>query len=275
MPQDFHSLAQSLSDADRPFCTATVVRSEGSASAPAGAKAILSDTGELLFGYVGGGCVQAQVASEAVDALQDGRPRMVPLELSDELGATGVPCGGRMEVFVEPHIPRPRLLVLGHGRLVEALCDLGARVGYRVIVDDPDGTRELYPAAESVVTDDPDYERLAATPRTWVVVATHHKSDHLAISRALDLGAAGISMVASTKRREAVFSVCREMKIAEEKLAGIRAPAGLDLGGKTPEEIALSVISEIVALRCGGSGRPMREVKKEAGASRGSCAGGR
>lgn len=273
MAHDFHSLAQSLTDADKPFCTATVVRSEGSASAPAGAKAILSETGELLFGYVGGGCVQAQVASEAADALQDGKPRMVPLELSDELGATGVPCGGRMEVFVEPHLPKARLLVLGHGRLVEALCDLGARSGFRVTVDDPDGTRALYPAADAVVVDDPDYERLAATPRTWVVVATHHKSDHLAIRRALDLGAAGISMVASVKRREAVFKVCREMGIGEEALAGIRAPAGLDLGGKAPEEIALSVICEIVAVRNGGTGRPMREVKSAASSGKGHCAG--
>lgn len=273
MPQDFHSIAQSLSDADKPFCTATVVRSEGSASAPAGAKAILSDTGEVLFGYVGGGCVQAQVISEAMEALRDGKPRMVPLELSDELGATGVPCGGRMEVFVEPQIPKARLLVLGHGRVVEALCEIGARSGLRVTVDDPEGTRALYPAAEAVVTDDPDYERLAATPRTWVVVATHHKSDHLAIRRALDLGAAGISMIASVRRRESVFALCREMGIGEEALSAIRAPAGLDLGGKAPEEIALSVICEIVAVRNGGTGRPMREVKKEAGASRGHCAG--
>jgi xanthine dehydrogenase accessory factor len=273
MAHDFHSLAQSLSDADKPFCTATVVRSEGSASAPAGAKAIIAESGEVLFGYVGGGCVQAQVISEAAEALKDGKTRMVPLELSDELGATGVPCGGRMEVFVEPHLPKARLLVLGHGRLVEALCDLGARSGFRVTVDDPEGTRALYPAAEAVVTDDPDYEKLAATARTWVVVATHHKSDHLAIRRALDLGAAGISMIASTRRRESVFGLCREMGIKEEALGAIRAPAGLDLGGKAPEEVALSVICEIVAVRNGGSGRPMREVKKLGAPSQGHCAG--
>ncbi|MCC6740211.1 MAG: XdhC family protein, partial [Planctomycetia bacterium] len=263
MPQDFHSIARELTDADRPFCTATVVRSEGSASAPAGAKAILSESGEVLFGHVGGGCVQAQVIAEAAEALRDGRPRMVPLELSDELGATGVPCGGRMEVFVEPHLPKPRVLVLGHGRVVEALCQIAALSGLRVTVDDPEGTRALYPAAESVVTDDPDYDRLAATPRTWVVVATHHKSDHLAIQRALEKGASGISMIASTRRREAVFGLCRKLGIGEEALSAIRCPAGLDLGGKTPEEIALSVVCEIVAIRNGGSGRPMRDVRKE------------
>lgn len=273
MPQDFHSIAQALADADRPFCTATVVRSEGSASAPAGAKAILSETGEVLFGHVGGGCVQAQVIAEAAEALKDGKPRVVPLELSDELGATGVPCGGRMEVFVEPHLPRPRLLVLGHGRVVEAICDIAARSGFRVTVDDPEGTRSLYPAAEAIVTDDPDYGRLGATPRTWVVIATHHKSDHLAIRRALDLGAAGVSMIASARRREAVFRLCRETGTGEEALSAIRSPAGLDLGGKSPEEIALSVVCEIVAIRNGGSGKPMREVRKDPSASRGHCAG--
>lgn len=273
MSAEFHSLAQSLADADKPYVTATVVRSEGSASAPAGAKALLSESGEVLFGYVGGGCVQASVCSEAVESLKDGKPRMVPLELSDELGATGVPCGGRMEIFVEPHLPKARLLVLGHGRLVECLCDLAAKSGFTVTVDDPEGSRALYPAASAVVTDDPDYEKLSATPRTWVVVATHHKSDHLAIRRALEIGVLGISMVASVKRRENVFALCRELGIPDDKLAAIRAPAGLDLGGKSPEEMALSVVCEIVAARHGGSGLPLREVKKGAGSSKGHCAG--
>lgn len=273
-PADFPSFLSQTSASGKPFCVATVVRVDGSASAAAGAKAIVGDDGRVLFGYVGGGCVEAAVADAAVQALREGRPRVLPVELTDELGGAGVPCGGRMEIFVEPFSPAPRLVVLGHGRVAQALCALGARAGYRLTVDDPLATTAAYPDAARIVADNPDYERLEAGPDAWVVIATHHKSDHLAIARAIDRGAAGISMIASARRREAVFEVCREMGLPEEKLAAVRAPAGLDLGaGSGPEEIALSVLAEITAIRKGGSGRPLREVKSASGKSSGSgCA---
>jgi len=264
MKPDYNELVLSLSRSGQSFCTATVVKAEGSTSARAGSKAIVGADGKLLFGYVGGGCAEATVAQEAIDALADGEPRTVSLELTDELGGTGMPCGGRMEIFVEPHVPRPHLLALGHGRLVEALTEIGSRAGYRVTVDDPQGTSAGYPSADAVVTDDPDYEKIAVTKDTWVVVATHHKSDHLAIRRALDLGARGISMIASVKRREVVFDMLRDMGVGPDRLAGIRSPAGLDLGGSTPEEIALSVVAEIAMLRNGRTGRALIEIKRAA-----------
>ncbi|MBI2920181.1 MAG: XdhC family protein [Planctomycetes bacterium] len=261
MSTDFFRRVLELSESGQPFCTATVVKAEGSASARAGSRAIVGADGKLILGFIGGGCAEGMVASAAAEALADGRPRTVELELTDELGATGVPCGGRMEIFVEPHAPEAHLLVLGHGRIAEALVALGARCGFRVTVDDPQGTREAYPAAARLATDDPDYERIEVTPRTWVVVATHHQSDHLAIRRALDLGAQGISMIASVKRRGVVFGLLQEMGVSAERLAGIRSPAGFDLGGSEPEEIALSVLAEIVCARRGGSGRPLADVK--------------
>lgn len=269
MPQDLIALAAALSSAGTPFCTATVVRSEGSASARAGAKALVGADGRILAGHVGGGCVDALVAEAAQEALRTGRPGRVEVELSDELGATGVPCGGRLEVFVEPHTARPRVLVVGSGRIVQALSEFAARAGFDIVVDDPAGTREQYPAADGVVTDDSDYSRLPVTPDTWVVIATHHKSDHIAIQEAVRRGARGISMIASLKRRGSVRQLALEVGVPREALDAIRCPAGLDLGGSTPELIALSVVAEIVAVRNGGTCRPLREVRHDGDGGRG------
>jgi xanthine dehydrogenase accessory factor len=261
MSEEFFRLCADLSARGEEFCTAVVMRADGSASARAGAKAVIAADGRVLQGYVGGGCAEATVAAEAAEALKDGLPRTVELSLTDELGATGMPCGGKMAILVEPHRAGARLLVLGHGRLAAAVARAGAAAGFHVTVDDPEGTPELYPHAARVVADNPDYARLEAGPNTWVVVATHHKSDHLAIRRALDLSAAGISMIASVKRRGVVFDMLSGLGATPAQLAAIRAPAGLDLGGSSPEEIALAVVAEIVAAQKGGSCRPLRQVK--------------
>jgi xanthine dehydrogenase accessory factor len=237
---------------------ATVVETAGSTSARPGAKALISRDGTVLAGWIGGGCAEASVCQAALGCLREDQPRVIELDLDDEVLGTGMPCGGSMRVYVEPVLPRPTLWVLGHGRVAECLCRFGATLGFRVVVDDtpaPDPAR--FPDAVEIIGDDYDYERLTPAAEDAVVIATQHKGDHVSAVRALRSPAGYVAVIASRKRARLVLDFLRGEGFAEQDLARLRAPAGLDLGARTPEEIAFSVMAEIVMLRRGGSGRPM------------------
>ncbi|KAA2213312.1 XdhC family protein [Pseudoroseomonas oryzae] len=239
---------------------ATVIETEGSASARPGAKALIGRDGALIAGWVGGGCAESAVRQAALEALRNQCPRIVALDLDDEVLGTGMPCGGSMRVYVEPVLPPPALWILGHGRVAECLCRFGATLGFRAIVNDtpaPDPAR--YPDAAEIIGDDYGYEQLTPLAGDAVVIATQHKGDHVSAVRALRSPAACIAVIASRKRSRLVLEFLRGEGFTEEELLRLHAPAGLDLGARTPEEIALSVMGEIVMLRRGGSGRPMRD----------------
>ena len=256
---DLLDLMTALRARREPYALATVVETQGSASAKPGAKALIAQDGTLLTGWVGGGCAESAVRETALDCLRSGEPKVIDLDLDDEVLGTGMPCGGSMRVFVEPVLPRPALWILGHGRVAECLSRFGSTLGFRVVVNDtpaPDPAR--YPDAEEIIGDDYDYERLTPNAEDAVVIATQHKGDHISAVRALRSPARYIAIIASRKRSGLVLDYLREQGFGEEEIARIRAPAGLDLGARTPEEIALSVVSEIVMLRRGGSGGPMR-----------------
>jgi xanthine dehydrogenase accessory factor len=256
--QEFLDLLTRLRDAAEPCAIATVVETRGSVSARTGSKAVIDREGKVVAGWVGGGCAQSTVCHAALDALREGEPRMVDLDLDDEVLGTGMPCGGAMRVYVEPMMPKPKLWLLGHGRVAESLCRIGALVGFDVVVDDPMAEREPYPEAARLIDDDLDYEKLTPGAGDYVIVATQHKGDHQSMLRALRSPALFIALIASAKRSGLVLDYLRQEGIAEDELARVHAPAGLDLGAKTPEEIALSVLSEIVVHRRGGSGFAMR-----------------
>ncbi len=256
---DLLDLMTALRARREPYALATVVETQGSTSARPGAKALIARDGTLLTGWVGGGCAESAVRETALDCLRSGEPKVIDLDLDDEVLGTGMPCGGSMRVFVEPVLPRPALWILGHGRVAECLSRFGSTLGFRVVVNDtpaPDPAR--YPDAEEIIGDDYDYERLTPNAEDAVVIATQHKGDHISAVRALRSPARYIAIIASRKRSGLVLDYLREQGFGEEEIARIRAPAGLDLGARTPEEIALSVVSEIVMLRRGGSGGPMR-----------------
>ena len=266
---DFLDLMVSLRARREPYALATVVETEGSASARPGAKALIARNGEVLSGWVGGGCAESAVRQAALGCLRDGRPTVIELDLNDEALGTGMPCGGSMRVYVEPVLPRPTLWILGHGRVAESLCRFGATLGFRVVVDEtpaPDPAR--FPDAAEIIGDDYGYEKLAPAADDAVVIATQHKGDHVSAVRALRSPARHIAVIASRKRARLVLDFLREQGFADEDLRRVLAPAGLDIGGRTPEEIALSVLGEIVMLRRGGSGGRMRDEEGQAAVPR-------
>jgi xanthine dehydrogenase accessory factor len=263
MSSDFYSQAAELASASEPFAIATVVRVEGSSSARRGSKAIINSQGKLVTGWVGGGCAESAVKSEALKCIDTERPQLITLDMRDEQLGVGMPCGGKMDVFIEPVLPKPELLIVGHGRIAEALAKLGHLMGFGITVNDPAADQEAFPNAARLVTEDFDLIETPIGPKTFVVIATQHKRDHQWLQKALEGDAQYVALVASRHRAKLVLDYLAAAGLAEEEIASVRAPAGLDLGAGTPEEIALSIISEMVAVRRGGRIVPLGLKKSE------------
>jgi len=257
VPLDFYSKAAELTSQGKAFAVATVVRVDGSSSARRGSKAIIDAEGKLVLGWVGGGCAESAVRNEALRCLELEQPLVITLDMTDELLGVGMPCGGKMDVYIEPVLPKPDLLIAGHGRIAETLSALAHLLGFRVIVNDPGADRSAFPQAERVIAEDFDLNETPIGPNTYVVIATQHKNDHLWLQKALQGEAAYVALIASQHRAKLVFDYLAAERVAADKIARIFAPAGLDLGAVTPEEIALSIVSQIVALRRGGTARPL------------------
>ena len=246
-----------LSRERQPYAIATVVEILGSSSAKASAKALFDASGKLLAGWIGGGCAQNIVADTALKCLADGESRVIEVDLNDEVFGAGMPCGGSMRVYVEPMLPKPQLWLMGHGRIVETLCEFGSRLGFDVIVDDAQATPERFPDARRLINNDQRYQQLQPQAGDSVVIATHHKGDYDSLIQALNSEAVYIALVSSRKRAQLVLARLASEGVEPQSLARIRAPAGLDLAAKLPEEIALAIAAELVAVRRGGNGSPL------------------
>ncbi len=243
----------------QPFAVVTVVDTAGSVSAKTGSKAVIDHAGRVVAGWVGGGCAESTACHEALSCIETGETSIIDIDLNDEVLGAGMPCGGSMRVYVEPILPKPTLWIMGHGRVAECLCLLGDLVGLTVVVSDPMVDDESYPAATRLIADDIDYQQLQPKPGDYVVIATQHKGDHKSMIPALKSKAGYIALIASRKRSRLVLDYLRQDGFSEEELARVMSPGGLDLGACTPEEIALSVISEIVLTRRQGTGMKLRD----------------
>jgi xanthine dehydrogenase accessory factor len=252
--------AAELEAAGQSFAVATVVAVRRPTSARPGASGIVHPDG-TIEGWVGGSCAQPVVVREALRALVDGQPRL--LRLSKDVPAEGrrgdgivelvMTChsGGTLEIYVEPHLPAPVLWVAGTTPIASALVALGSAAGWRVSIFDPVADPAAFPGAERVVVGT-DIAGLDPDSAPAVVVATQGIWDEEALAAALAREASYVGLVASPTRAGVVRTWLREEAgIPEERLAALRAPAGLDLGGETAEEVALSILAELVQVRRG------------------------
>jgi xanthine dehydrogenase accessory factor len=251
-----------------PFALATVVRRERPTSGEPGDKAIITSDGEFL-GWIGGSCAQPTVLQEAKKAIADGEPRLVVLTPNlDEESQEGVELyrmscysGGTMEIYIEPYLPAPQLLVCGASPAAEALVRIGAAVGFNVVLIDPSATKEKFSAADVVLPQiAPD--KLGAVRERYAVVATNGNWDEEAIKALLQLSPNYLGLVASKKRFQQIFKQLRDDGVPQEKLDLIKCPAGIAMPSRTFPEVALSIIAEIVTLR--------RSQEKQAAVVRGS-----
>jgi xanthine dehydrogenase accessory factor len=238
---------------------ATVVRVEGSSSAKQGSKAIIDSQGKIVLGWVSGGCAESAVRTKALRCIELQTSELITLDMADELLGVGMPCGGKMDVYIEPVLPQPELVIVGHGRIAEVLATMAHLVNFSVTVNDPGADRDSFPDADRLVTEDFDLTQTPVSSQSFVVIATLHKSDHLWLEKALEGNATYVALIASRHRSKLVLDYLLARGMPAEKVERVWAPAGLDLGAATPEEIALSIVSQMVALRRGGSVRTLKE----------------
>ena len=265
------SQAVELRAKNEPFVLATVVACRSPTSAYAGAKAIIRRDG-TFSGWVGGSCAQPIVVQEALKAMEDGSPRLLRIGMGQPFGdqaQAGVlnfdmPCQsqGALEIYMEPFLPRPELLIFGETPLAQALARAGRLIDFSICVSDPAATSQAFPDAD-VLLDSLEQVPTRLDSNSYVVVATQGQYDEEALAAALQGEAAYVGLVASTKRAEAVFQYCRDRGIGSKKLQHVRCPAGLSLGAVTPSEIALSIAAEILHVRRqeskGAGKRPKRQ----------------
>jgi len=245
------------------FALATVVRTVSVTAAKAGAKALITADGSIEEGWIGGGCARAAVLKAARQALVDGRSRLVsiaPQELLADLGVSpgedraGVlyaknscPSQGTMDIFVEPVLPPPRLLILGASPVAVALAALAPQMGFAVAVAAPAGELGRFQGPCAKV------EGFAAPvnwgSRTFVVVSTQGSGDRAALKVAAGMEAPYSAFVGSRRKAETLRAELAREGVSPAQLAAIKAPAGLDILAITSEEIALSILAEIVASR--------------------------
>jgi xanthine dehydrogenase accessory factor len=256
-------LVARLKAAEEAFVLATVVRTVSVTAAKAGAKAIIRPDGTIVAGWIGGGCARGAVLKAARDALADGEPRMVSVQPENLLAELGVkpgenrdgvrfaenmcPSKGTMDVFVEPVLPHPSLVILGASPVALSLATQARQLGYHVTLAAPATDITGAPDADMLI----DSFRLGELhqAKRFVVVSTQGKGDEAALRTAVATEAAYHAFVGSRRKMAAL----REKLIAEgceaSAIDRIKAPAGLDLGAITPEEIAMSILAEITIER--------------------------
>ena len=255
--------------AGRPFALATVVRTVAATAAKAGAKAVILPNGTISAGWIGGGCARAAVLKAAREALADGKPRLISVQPPDALQEQGIPAGeeragvrfannlcpsqGTMDVFVEPVLPRPEIVVCGSSPVAVAIAELGRRIGFAVTVCAPEAEQPSFTEADRRIE---GYALpVGQTGLRFVVVATQGRGDEAALQAALAVEASYVAFVGSRKKAAALRAKLAESGVAPERLAKLKAPAGLDLGAITPDEIAIAILAEIVAVRRSGHPR--------------------
>ena len=235
MYEEFLQKASELHSRDEAFVVATVVRCEAPTSGKPGDRAIVTQDGKIS-GWIGGGCAQPIVIDEALKCLKDGKSRLIRVsptagaEPADGITGYTMMChsGGTLDIFIEPVLAKPHLLIFGQSPVAKTLAQLGKALSYRVSTAD---------------------QNSAITPQTAIVVATQGEDDEGALEQALATEAPYIAFVASKKKWEAVSSFLREKGVPEQRLKSVRVPAGLDIGAETPEEIAVSILAETIQAR--------------------------
>jgi xanthine dehydrogenase accessory factor len=256
-------LVAQLKASEQTFVLATVVRTVSVTAAKAGAKAIIQPDGTIVAGWIGGGCARGAVLKAAREALVDGEPRMVSVQPENLLAELGVqpgenrdgvrfaknmcPSKGTMDIFVEPVLPHPALVIFGASPVALSLAAQARQLGYHVTVASPAADLPSTPDADMLI-DGFALGRLHEA-RRFIVVSTQGKGDEAALRAAASTDAAYHAFVGSRRKMAALRSKLIGEGIAASALDRIKAPAGLDLGAITPEEIAMSILAEITTLR--------------------------
>ena len=270
---DILDLVSSVKAKGEPFAIATVVRTVAATAAKAGAKAVILADGTISGGWIGGGCARGAVLRAARQAIADGRPCLVSVQpesaLQEQHVAVGetrdgvsyarnmCPSQGTMDVFVEPVLPRPVLVICGASPVAMALDDLARRMGFFVAVCAPAADCAAFPEADRLTVGFVPPPELSEN--LYLVISTQGAGDHAALAATIRLHTKYFAFVGSRKKIAALKAELTEEGVEASELEKIHAPAGLDIGAVTPEEIALSIVAEMIELRRRGQRQTAQE----------------
>lgn len=262
---DFYQRLAEAETTGTPVALCIVTSSQGSTPRHGGSKMLVYPDGHSL-GTIGGGEVEARVLNEALQALKDGQSRRLHYEMVDPARGDAGVCGGQVEVYVEPILPRDELLVIGGGHVGKAVAHLAHWLGFRVVVSDdrPEFcTPEANPDADAFHIG-PMTELAGAvriTSRTFIVLTTRGGNvDIPGLPALLGCPSAYIGAIGSKRRWALTRKGLLEAGVSEEAIRRVHAPVGLELEAETPEEIAVSILAEIILLRNGGDGKSMKDL---------------
>jgi xanthine dehydrogenase accessory factor len=264
---EFAKMMDALAGRGAPFAVATVVKTEGSSLGKPGFKVIISGTGEVLYGSLGGVCPESAIADVAKKTLRTGTPKVVKVFLEsvensvravlksqteDEIHVE-TNCGGIMEIYVEPYLPQQRLILIGQGgkdEVEDALVRMGKMLDFDVVVIDHSPVLTEQP--DRLISDaDYDLSSFEFESSDAVVVLTRGERDIETLKTLSRFKLRYLGMLASRQRVRENASKLREARVGEQFISSLRAPVGADIGAVTPAEIALSIMTEVIATKYG------------------------
>jgi xanthine dehydrogenase accessory factor len=261
--QDVMDLVSEMKLRGEAFAVATVVRTISVTAAKAGAKAVIKPDGTIEGGWIGGGCAKSAVLKAAQEVLKDGAPRLISIQPEDALAASGVAAGasrdgvrfarnmcpskGTMDIFVEPVMPKPSLVICGSSPVAMALAKLSSAMGFSVTACAPQTEQSAFADVDERI--EGYVLPVEAVGERFIVASTQGKGDELSVRAMLGTNAEYKAFVGSRRKMESIRAKLMAEGIEPQSLDAIKAPAGLDINAISPEEIALSILAEIILTR--------------------------
>lgn len=253
MHKSFLDKANQLNKSCEPYATAIITRRKIPTSGKPGDKAIITSDGHI-HGWIGGGCTRGIVLKEALLAIQERSPRVVLIspdansEINQHSKLYTMTCqsGGEVELYIEPVLPNPHLIIMGSSHIGMALCKLAKSMDYQVDVVMSDVDKEVYPLADRIIQLAEYDPQNIIQENSFIVVCTQGEGDAVALEKAVNSNADFVSFVASRMKANGVFSDLRSLGVSMDQLKKIRTPAGLDIGAKLPDEVAISILAQII-----------------------------
>ena len=243
-----------LKKSGEPAVLAIIIRAEGSTPRRVGTKMIILKDGKAI-GTMGGGDLERRVIKEALGALRQGEPRIASFTLDIEKGKLDMMCGGKLDVYIEPLLPKERLIIFGAGHITRSLAPLMKLAGFKVSVveDSPDLLqKDKFPeTGDLILTDMEQFARdLPSDPRTYIVTLSRGFSrDKAILNQLIQKDFKYIGMIGSLRKIVAMKEDLEKQGVPEQMFSKLQAPIGLDIGAETPEEIAISIAAEMIAAK--------------------------
>lgn len=241
----------------RKCALATIVQVNGSIPSYESAKILVRDDGSMA-GTIGGGCVEAEVWTAAREVIDTEKPRRMTFNLGQDAAYdNGLICGGQLDVFIEPMTPQPRAFIFGAGHISKSLCQIASMIGFApVIIDNRESfaNRERFPQADAIHAAEYEdvFAELDINSSSYIIIVTRgHRDDMRVLRWAVTTPARYIAMIGSKRKTIAVVKELEREGVSREAFDRLHAPMGLDIGSITPEEIAISVAAEMIAVRRG------------------------